>query len=218
MAVLGATTLTGCDSIPQFIQTGDKMLFNMQTPPTSWTKDTTPNQHTLRVTNGTASPSGSLTFPQVFTSRPYSAPVTGGGSIEVSLNQASVTPVISPQTSNNSTLLSATTNAFTGTNATNRAHFHVYQGAAGQDNPRAGNGTSPALSNVLQQENTQTGSIGQGGTHTHSIIVTHTHSFPGAFLHGHPLDFSLPHSHPVSPGSFDGFSLTYVDIIIATKN
>lgn len=41
MAVLGATTLTGCNSIPDFLPTGSVTSFAQAAAPTSWTRVTT---------------------------------------------------------------------------------------------------------------------------------------------------------------------------------
>jgi hypothetical protein len=75
MAVLGATNLTGCNSIPDFIAGGSLVLFQQTTAPTSWTKQTTHNNKALRVVSGTATPGGSTAFTTVFASRPVSGTV-----------------------------------------------------------------------------------------------------------------------------------------------
>jgi hypothetical protein len=51
MAVLGATTLTGCNSIPSFIGAGSETIFTQSAAPTSWTRVTTDtaNNRMLRV-------------------------------------------------------------------------------------------------------------------------------------------------------------------------
>lgn len=69
MSVLGATSLTGCNSIPDFIAGGSLMLFQQTTAPTSWTKQTTHNNKALRVVSGTAGSGGSTAFTSVFSSR-----------------------------------------------------------------------------------------------------------------------------------------------------
>ena len=69
MAVLGATTLTGCNSIPDFLPSGTLVLYKQTTAPTSWTKQTTHDNKALRVVNGTASSGGTTAFTTVFTSR-----------------------------------------------------------------------------------------------------------------------------------------------------
>ena len=69
MSLLGATTLTGCNSIPDFIAGGSLVLFQQTTAPTSWTKQTTHDNKALRVVSGTATPGGSTAFTSVFASR-----------------------------------------------------------------------------------------------------------------------------------------------------
>ena len=84
MAILGSTTLTGCNSIPDFIASGSLMLFKQSTAPTSWVKQTTHNDKTLRVVSGTVSPGGSIAFSSAFPSAstvPISAPVSVTGSV-----------------------------------------------------------------------------------------------------------------------------------------
>ena len=75
MAVLGSTNLTGCNSIPDFIGTGTLMLFEQSTAPTSWVKQTTHNNKTLRLVgpgNGGGS-GGSIAFSSAFSTVPISA-------------------------------------------------------------------------------------------------------------------------------------------------
>jgi hypothetical protein len=78
MAILGATSLTGCSSIPDFFATGTITPFQQTTAPTSWTKQTTHDNKALRVVNGTASSGGTTAFTTVLASR------TPAGSISVS--------------------------------------------------------------------------------------------------------------------------------------
>jgi hypothetical protein len=81
MAILGATSLTGCNSIPDFIAAGSRMLFEQSTAPTSWTKDATShNNKALRVVTGTAAPGGSTAFTTVFASRTPTGSVSGSNS------------------------------------------------------------------------------------------------------------------------------------------
>ena len=75
MAVLGSTTLTGCNSIPDFIGTGFLMLFQQTSAPTGWTKQTTHNDKALRVVSGTVSPGGTYSFSAVFTNRTFGGTV-----------------------------------------------------------------------------------------------------------------------------------------------
>ena len=62
MAVLGSTSLTGCNSIPDFIAAGSLMFFQSTTAPTGWTKQTTHNDKALRVVSGPAVPGGTNSF------------------------------------------------------------------------------------------------------------------------------------------------------------
>jgi hypothetical protein len=93
MAVLGATNLTGCNSIPDFIAGGSLVTFQQTSAPTSWTKQTTHDNKALRVVSGTATPGGSTAFTTVFASR------TPAGSVSVSVSGGSVgdTTLTTPQ-------------------------------------------------------------------------------------------------------------------------
>lgn len=78
MAILQGTTLNGCNSIPGFIESGARMLFEQSSAPPSWTKDiTTHNNKALRVVTGSASPGGTTAFTTVFTTRAVSGTVSG---------------------------------------------------------------------------------------------------------------------------------------------
>ena len=54
MAILGNTTLTGCNSIPDFIPTGARVMFSQSAAPTSWSRvgGDTENNRMLRVVGG----------------------------------------------------------------------------------------------------------------------------------------------------------------------
>jgi hypothetical protein len=68
MAVLGTTSLTGCDSIPDFIGTGSIWIFHQTNAPTSWTKITTLDNRCLRITNGSIGDGGTNPFTNTLTS------------------------------------------------------------------------------------------------------------------------------------------------------
>ena len=91
MAVLGSTSLTGCNSIPDFIATSSLMLFQQSTAPTNWTKQTTHDNKALRVVSGTATPGGSTAFTSVFASR------TPAGTVSVSGGSVGNTTLSTPQ-------------------------------------------------------------------------------------------------------------------------
>jgi microcystin-dependent protein len=84
MAILGATSLTGCNSIPDFIASGTLAIFQQTTAPTSWVKQTDNNDDWLRVVSGTAGSGGVTAFSSVFPSAatvPISSPVTVTGTV-----------------------------------------------------------------------------------------------------------------------------------------
>lgn len=205
MATLGATSLTGCNSIPGFIAAGSKMTFEMATAPINWTKDTSKNQSTLRIVSGSLSPGGNSPFSTVFTpafpvsttspsaSSPTSTPST---SSSLSYNPASAGPLsISPATISNPQMT---------------AHSHPYSGWSGLTHQIASGSTrhaSPAVGDA-------TGTTGSGGSHTHTGSTDHGH-FTGSGPHSHPLT-PVQHSHTFS-ASLD-FGIQYIDVIIASKD
>lgn len=69
MAVLGSTSLTGCNSIPAFIASGTLMMFQQSTAPSSWTKQTSHNDKSLRVVSGNAVNGGTNAFSNTMTNR-----------------------------------------------------------------------------------------------------------------------------------------------------
>ena len=81
MAVLGATNLTGCNSIPDFIAGGSLVTFQQTSAPTSWTKQTSHNNKALRVVSGTAGSGGSTAFTSVFASRTISNHTLNSGEL-----------------------------------------------------------------------------------------------------------------------------------------
>jgi hypothetical protein len=78
MAILGATTLTGCNSIPDFIATSTKTIYRGTSAPTGWTKLTDIDNCCLRVVaSGALSPGGSNPFTDTFTTRSMSGTIGG---------------------------------------------------------------------------------------------------------------------------------------------
>ena len=87
MAVLGSTSLTGCNSIPAFIAAGTVAVFRQSSAPSSWTKDTTNhNNKCLRCVTGTASSGGNVAFTTAFASKPVSGNVSSNASTNVSVS------------------------------------------------------------------------------------------------------------------------------------
>lgn len=162
MAVLGSTSLTGCNSIPDFIATSSLMLFQQSTAPTNWTKQTTHDNKALRVVSGTATPGGSTAFTSVFASR------TPAGTVSVSVSGGSV---------GNTTL------------STPQIPSHTHSIDRGADFP--GGGPIPGLVEDtiegVDTPNVNTGSTGGGGAHNHPFTVG---SASGSFS-GSALDFAV---------------------------
>jgi hypothetical protein len=205
MATLGVSSLTGCDSIPGFIASGTKTVFEMATTPVSWTKDTGKNQSMLRVVSGSLSPGGSQPFPTIFTpafpvstssSAVYSPSSTPSATSTMSYNPSSAGPLtVSPTTISNAQMSS---------------HGHPYASYSGSAHFLASGGQNQASSVVSGG----TGSTGSGGSHTHPGSTNHYH-FPVSGPHSHPFTQGL-HSHSFS-SSLD-FGIQYIDIIVATKD
>jgi hypothetical protein len=190
MALLGATSLTGCNSIPDFISAGSQMLFEQSTAPTSWTKRTTHNNKALRVVSGNAAPGGSTAFTSVFTSRavqgsigPQSAPIAqqaAGGSV------ANTTLATSQIPSHAHTI----------------ANYPTYESRRRAGVFTTGGTTFSSGDSVNSPASSATGGGGQ-----------HSHGFSGA-QHSHA---SPAHNHGFT-GTAQNFAVLYVDIIIAAKN
>lgn len=207
MALLGATSLTGCNSIPSFISSGTKSIFNMATSPVSWTKDTTVIEGTLRVTNSTVSPGGSLPFSQTFASRPASVSIDNSF-VTVAADTLPTVPITVPNTLATDIQFQPATIS----EPLMRAHTHNYQfhstpGTRGPGAAARGAAGSPAT----------TGSTGSGGSHDHTYSRLHTHQIPSVGSHGHPSVNIGFHTHPSNPVSVD-FRINYVDMIICTKD
>lgn len=216
MAVLSVDSLTGCSSIPDFLGgTSDtpanpsKTIFHNTNAPTSWVKDTSHNNKSLRViggANGAAlSNAGTNPFTTVFNPR--------------------TSPVSSDQQPANASLTPATT-GFTQTNpgsfGADNATLSTAQYAPHQHAISFNPGTSPSTVNgstsstAATDTPATTGPGGGPGSHGHTTPSTsHSHplSDPG---HTHPVNSSGPHAHTFTLNQ--NFNILYVDVIIATKS
>jgi hypothetical protein len=173
MAVLGATNLTGCNSIPDFIAGGSLMLFQQTAAPTSWTKQTTHNNKALRVVSGTATPGGSTAFTTVFASR------TPAGTISASSGQIAAGGVV-----DNTTL------------ATPQIPSHAHNQGQLSGGTFPGDIFAPLTSgagdNPFRATSTvNTGAAGGGGAHAHPFSGSqHNHPVSATFS-GTALDFDV---------------------------
>ncbi len=162
MAVLGSTSLTGCNAIPDFIASGSLMLFQQTSAPTGWTKQTTHNDKALRVVTGTATPGGSTVFTSVFASRTPAGTISvSGGSVG---NTTLTTPEIPSHTHGGGVSFSPGTRLITGPDTPNPAY------------------TAPGQAAVNAAS---TGPAGGGGAHSHPFSVG------SASFSGTALDFAV---------------------------
>ena len=216
MAVLGATTLTGCNSIPSFIATGSRMVFEQTDAPTSWTKelDSSFNDVALRVVNGPAGsgpPANGIPFQTCFPSSPrVLAAIPFSGPSNLTLNQPPA-PILTLNPSPSGASITQSSVLQTQT----RSHLHDYSRRGDALVPRLG-GTTQGLGSLLNPETVTTGTTGNDGVHQHGITDNgHTHPIPSG-QHTHTLTDS-GHSHQFIMTGRD-FYVSYVDVIICTKN
>ncbi len=220
MAILGTTSLTGCDSIPQFIDIGTIMVFHQSAAPaSSWTKltDTARNDIALRVIGGldgtvlspfnTGSP-----FTTVFTSTkglgivpltpsPAAITIADASGYLTSLNSGSAASIGGPGNISTATL---------------RSHSHPYLRApasffeaSGVSQPNR----SPTQTGLI---GLTSGGAGSNGGHTHGVSDgQHLHPMsPG--IHDHAVtDPAHTHTFTMTQRNFD---ITYVDVILCSKN
>lgn len=249
MAILGVDTLTGCNSIPSFLggssdtpSNPTKTIFHNTNAPTSWVKDTTHNDKSLRIiggVNGSSLTSGGVSpFTTIFgTSRSTS----GSSSSEpINPNSGSIlnySPAgnFSSVTSTND--ITASTQQATLSTAQMGLHWHPYSTGYWQNVSQDG-----ATSNLTSYQKTgsQVTPIGQQFAPADTphagagdqVTNTSGNNVPSNPFHAHPM--SAPHYHPVSyiththlvtsdshSHQFNvsgNFSIFYVDVIIATKS
>lgn len=156
MAFLTSTSLIGCTSIPSFISTGSLMIFQQTAAPTSWTKQTTHNNKTLRIVSGTASSGGTSNFTTVFPSNITSLP----GQSAISLQSSTL---------GNTTL------------STTQIPSHTHQGRPPPSIPAFPPGFAHYTSTTTPtglywpqqgQNPPDTGPAGGGGSHTHPFTLS----------------------------------------------
>lgn len=219
MAILGLDSLTGCNSIPDFIATGTRMIFNATAAPTSWTKDTVNyNGHALRIVTGTVSSGGSTGFAVVFANTQRSVQVSsvGNGADSIGIQPATIALSINQEP------VTVSSNNFTSIAESLATHTHVGVIFPGDANPgpvapptnrpvvaRGGSNLS-VLDNTASPANAQHNHQFPAGTSLHNHTTNNTE-------HTHPSVNSSSHSHTITVGSQD-FAVSYYDVIIASKN
>jgi len=147
MAVLGSTSLTGCNSIPAFIAAGTVAIFRQSSAPSSWTKDTSNhNNKCLRCVTGTASSGGNVAFTTAFGQKGVSGNVSSNASTNVSVSVGNHTLATSRIPSHNhpngatgntnfgaqsgTRTISYASSSGTGNAGSNQAHNHPGSGNA----------------------------------------------------------------------------------------
>jgi hypothetical protein len=224
MAVLTVDSLTGCSSIPSFLGgSGDTpanpsiMIFHQTSAPTNWTKVATWNDTGLRVIgapNGTPiTTGGTLPFTQTFASRSAGPFTTGSQNlVGTQISQTNVPYDANTGPGGSDVQASPVTIALS-TSPPHTHNFNRYQSSS-----TVGTNQAPTVS--VSSSNQTPGSTtanGSGTAHTHSISGSHSHTItPANHSHNSSPTAQGNHNHTYS-GSYD-FSITYVDIIIATKN
>jgi hypothetical protein len=229
MAILTVDSLLGCNSIPNFFQgTADipsnptKTIFHNSTAPTSWTKDTTHDNKSLRIIGGsegsTLNPGGSNPFTSVFASR--SSSTGGSGQRTVSFpsstpsNAVPVSPLVTGEATNNP---STTTSVIFSVDQLPPHTHDITTYTTG--NVLTGNVIAPTQSRVHFPTGPFTTIPGvvpsANQIHSHTVSVPHTHPII-VLQHNHPVS-TTEHSHPSSSVSAD-FRIAYVDVIISIKS
>jgi hypothetical protein len=206
------TIWTSVANPPAFVA-GTRLLFQQTAAPTGWTKDTTHDNKALRVVSGTVGSGGSVAFTTAFASQAVA------GTVSTSVNNTTATnqnTTAGGSVSINTSGLSA--GATTLTTAQMPSHKHdlnkYYRANIFYpvDYGSIANGESTSAVNSDAIANT-----GGGGSHSHSISGSATGTFTGT-AHSHTQD---AHNHTAS-SSFTGtainLAVSYVDLIIASKN
>jgi hypothetical protein len=214
MAVLGATTLTGCLYIESFLGGREPttnvpfrcMFENASVAPISWTKETgySTNGIALRVVNGTIGSRTSTAFSQILTQRDIGLSIQQGTSaVSANPNPANIT--IGPVQAGGPALMNPAV-------ADIPAHAHTHSRHLSES-------LTVATPQVLVRSNgidtRISGTNGTSSAHPHNYTFTnHQHTIGSA--HSHTIGPGL-HSHPTG-STQESFSVSYRDVIIAEKD
>lgn len=220
MAILQGSSLLNCLYIPSFIPSGSKTLFENSLAPTSWTKDTTYNNYTLRIVNGSVTNGGTTTFSSILTNRSLTTSLTSNTSGfqvgsspsgPITINPRSVTLSIQGFVANTP----PHTHTYLMNNANSRSDSTPQYAVPGKNDTTytSGNMIGPIPGYLPASPRTNEPHIHGGiatGSHTHPSSPT---SFPS---HSHGVTESTAHPHTFSVTQ--DFSVNYKDVILATKD
>lgn len=215
------------------IPSGTKMLFVQTAAPTGWTKDITHNNKALRLVNGTVGTGGTVVFTTAFASQAVAgtnANTTATGTNGAVTDTGTIGNTTSTGTVGGYALVAADipahTHSFSATTSTDPGHLHnAPSGTSAGGGVRAlvtgsggSNGTFPTDTQGSHSHTVSgtTGSIGSGGSHTHSLAMNaHNHTVT---MNSHNHTFTgVAHTH-VFTGTAIDLTVQYVDVIIATHN
>lgn len=203
---LTGSPLLGTAKLDAF-PSGTKILFQQTTAPTGWTKDTTHNDKSLRIVNGTVGSGGSTAFSSIFTSRTVSgstANTTSSGSIS-SVNVTGATDWRQPAVYVNNHTLSWE-------QMPSHSHYSTF---GTRSNTSQGGGGTRLTNDQTYPHGSTSGGAGASWGHNHGAYQDgHQHGFT-ADAHSHTLTMNA-HSHTYS-SSLD-MAVQYVDAIIAAKD
>lgn len=214
MAVLGSNFLNGCNSIPDFIASGYRMVFEQDNAPTSWTKETNAayNNIALRViggANGTAlSPGGSSPFTTIFSSaKGIDIGFLGPSNLQVAQATGFITLGSSPS--------GASVSGSTLTINQMRTHAHSYQ-FRGVGGVQIGPGANQNIYDIIVRDD-DCFARGSDGVHGHPISdSTHNQHPVSTGAHTH-TQTDIGHTHIFTMTQRD-FNVQYMDVIICSKN
>lgn len=212
MAILGPGNgtlengaLTNVTSIPSFIATGTRMIFEQTAAPTSWVKETTlGNNRSLRVTTGTAAPGGTVAFDTVFVAARAvtgtNVAVAAGGAVAQNVSAGSVVSNGANIDANSLSVaqLASHTHGYT-RNSLNLRGTPLAQGAAQVC-------VAPEIGDT-------TGGNGSNGAHGHGSPA-HGHGFTH-LQHAHGFT-GTSHNHTWSGST--NLDVLYLDVIVAAKS
>lgn len=219
MAILTLDSLTGCTEIRDFIggendtpANPSKMIFYQTSAPTSWVKETTHNDKSLRViggSNGVAlSPGGSIPFTTLFTN-PFS------GSYQSSTETVTYSVETTDVSITTDQYLSSSTSGSTTLQVGQLpVHIHDLQRSSGSPVQGSTGAETKTLTVLSPPGGRTTGQAVGASSHNHSYTVSHGHG--GSIPHNHTSSGTGPHSHSIT--SSQNFSVYYVDVIIAKKS
>ena len=190
VAVAGTNTITlpAVTATVDAFPSGTVMLFAQTAAPTGWTKSTTHDNKALRVVSGSASSGGSVAFTTAFASQAVAGTVGG-------------TTLTSSQ---------IPSHTHTGTTGSSGSHSHSTVGTQAS----AGSGTLIRVYRDLANDLSYSlqNSATADTTYATSTDGAHTHTFTSDATGG-----GTSHDHAFT-GTAINLAVSYVDVILATKN